>query len=683
MTLQNKYQSFEKLMRRVAQGTSGTVAYGTAILAIVSLIPGMQLPAAFATLVGGIGINIISSILERIANGEEISNEELFKKLEIATEDLGKTLSKDEFFNAYGHLLNKFQDSHTEHETIIRKIEDIIKTINFNQNAPIPPTSKINVNDNNFQISTGENTRNIQTHVYIENQIIQQIPETKDVMPPKTGNPLQLSDMKDVAKDLHTGSRIRFLDALDSVRFSSLNIHDNTQLLSVLYVKAQFFLAMISGDSIVVTENQLFDSLGFLETFDELYQTSKNLNLQYDVPIKLALRATNNTPHQAIANSLGNESFVLTLWGKLDKQIARRKLWADYIRNKQKPADDVVLAEEKPLVETLWTALEYFNPNRCVSADNIPSEFLRRIKRIIELRDEDLDNLYTGISMGVEQRKYFNTRDEVEAAKKIRNVLIEIQESAGEIKTRSLILREYLKYNDEELRAGVIELTNSIYNQTLGIATKATLIQSSTFPQQVNRYVTAGYSLATFIQDKSNPFNLYVNWEIFSYDYFKNLEGLDDPKQRGKLTLILETARRNAPWNRLIEVQQNASWQSSLIKFRNNLAKLQDIEKNLSLGSLNPLSRKRLESERSNLQKKLSRNWEQHVTTVSKLLTNEYWIVTPSEISFVDPDVLFPPVHISYSFLKTKIDMESDDRYRIWRNFRSYKGRLDDRTDLS
>lgn len=682
MTSQDKYQAFEKLMRRLAQGASSAVAYGTAILAIVSLIPGAQLPVPFATLVGGIGVEIISSILKRMANGEDISNEELFRQLEVATEDVRKTLTKDEFFSAYGHLLDKFQDSHAEHKVILQKIENIVKAIDLNRETSIPSTSKIDVKDNNLQISTGENARNIQTQVYIENQIIQQASGSKKSVQKNRRPSLQLSNVKDIGKSIRDGSRIRFLDALDSARFSSQIDQDNTQLLSALYVKAQFFLAMISGDSIVVTENQLFDSLGFLETFDELYHAVKGLNLEFDLPINVALRDTNSTVYQAVANSIGNESFVLTLWGNLDRKAERRKLWADYIGNKQKPTDEVVLMEEKPLVDKLWGALEYFNPDRCVSADNIPSEFSRRIRRVVELRDEDLDDLYTGISMDVEQRKYFNTKDEVEAAKEIRTVLFEIQEKAGEIKTRSLILREVLNYDNEELRGGVIELTNGIYNQTLGIATRATLIQSSTFPQRVNKYVTAGYSLSTFVQDTSNPFNFYVNWELFSFDYFKNLEGLGDPRRKRNLALILEKARENAPWEKLIEMQGDLAWSSSLKKLRDNLSNLQITEKTLSIGSLTSAKRKKLEIERLNYQKELKRNWTQHIAIVGRLVTNNYWKITPTEISFNHPKFSYS-IRMSYSFLKTKIDMEGDDGYRIWRNSQSFKGRIDDRAKLS
>jgi hypothetical protein len=682
MTSQDKYQAFEKLMRRLAQGASGTVAYGTAILAIISLIPGMQLPAALAALGGGIGVNILSNILERMANGEEISDDELFKQLESATEDIRKTLTKEEFFNAYGHLLDKFQDSHMEHKAIIQKIEYIIKAIDLNKIESKTAASRIDVKDNILQVSTGENTRNIQTQVYIENQIIQQARESKKDMQKSKRESLQLSDVKDIRKGIRDSSRIRFLDALDSARFSSQLVQDSSQLLSVLYVKVQFFLAMISGDSIVVTENQLFDSLGFLETFDELYRASEEVGLGTDLPIKVALRETNSNVFQSVANHMGNESFVLALWKDLESNNERRRLWADYIRRGQKPAGEIVLAEEKPLLDKLWAALEYFNPDRCVGADNIPGEFSRRIKRVMKLRDEDLDDLYTGISMDVEQRKYFNTRSEVEAAKEIRGMLLEIQEKADEIKTRSLILSELLNYDNEELKDGVIELTNGIYNQTLGIATRATLIQSSTFPQRVNKYVTAGYSLSTFVQDTSNPFNFYVNWEVFSFDYFKNLEGLDDPRRKDNLILILETARRNVPWKKLIEMQNNSVWQSSLEKFRNNLSTLQTIEKTLSIGSLASTKRKKMENERLNCQKDLKRNWTQHITIVSKLVTSNYWKVTPSEISFNHPKISYS-VRISYGFLKTKIDMEGDDGFKIWRNYPSFKGRWDDGAELS
>lgn len=552
----------------------------------------------------------------------------------------------------------------------------------FTKEKSAPPTVAFDIKDGNQQISTGENARNIQTQVYIEKQVVQQTLEARKTSQRDKREILEASDAIDNDQKSNNGSMIRFLDSLDSARYSHQTIYDNSRLLSVLYVKAQFFLAIAAGDSIVVTENQLFDSLGFLESFDELYHAGEAVGSETDLPIKVALRANNSNVFQAVANNIGNEAFVLTLWKDLESDSERRKLWAEQIGNAQKPGNEIVLEGERLLFDKLWTALKYFTPSRCVSADNIPTEFSKRIKRVVELKNENLDDLYTGISMGVQQRKYFNTKLEVDAAKEIRDVLVAIQEKLGEIKTRSLIRRELLSQENQELREGVIELTDGIYNQTLGIATKAMLVQSSTFPPRINKYVTAGYSLSTFVQDTSNPFNYYVNWEIYSFDHFENLEGLDDQRRKNELTLILETARRNAPWEKLIELQGKAAWQSSLGKFKDGLAKLQAVEKTLSIGSLSGSKRKKLESERQNYQKELRKNWTLHLSNVSKMTANEFWNIAATEISLNHPSLQYS-VRIPYSFLKTKIDMEGDDGFKIWRSYPSFKGRFDSRLESS
>jgi len=133
MSLQDRYQAFEKLMERISQIASGLVAQGAAILTILSLAPEMQLPPALSGLIGGIGVNIMSNILERTAHGDEISNDELLKQLELATVDLKRVLSQDQFYSSYAHLLSKFQDSHTEHRIIIQKIENLVKAIDLHQ----------------------------------------------------------------------------------------------------------------------------------------------------------------------------------------------------------------------------------------------------------------------------------------------------------------------------------------------------------------------------------------------------------------------------------------------------------------------------------------------------------------------------------------------------------------------
>ncbi len=57
----------------------------------------------------------------------------------------------------------------------------------FKPDKPTPPTTKIEVNGENRQISTGDHARNIQAETYIENQTVQQPPEPKT---PKSLNQL-------------------------------------------------------------------------------------------------------------------------------------------------------------------------------------------------------------------------------------------------------------------------------------------------------------------------------------------------------------------------------------------------------------------------------------------------------------------------------------------------------------
>lgn len=547
---------------------------------------------------------------------------------------------------------------------------------------PTLPTTKIDVKDVHPQISTGDNARNIQTQTYIERQIIQQIKETEKPLESYKTASMELSSPNNLREKNNNGSRVRFLDALDSARFSSQVIYSDSGLFSILYVKAQFFFAMITGDSIVISDNQLFDSFGFLEAFSELYIVAKDVDFEKELPVNVALRETNKDVYQVVAAHIGNKDYFLTLWKDLNGDPGRRTLWADCIRIKQKPAAEIVLAEERSLLDKLWIILEYFNPDRCINAENIPEEFSKRVKRVTELKDDILDSLCTGINMDVEQRMYFDTWSEVDAAKKIRDVLVEIQNKVGEIKSRSLIRREIAHYESEELREGVIEVTDGIYNQILGIATGATLIQSSIFPLKKSEYVAAGYSLSTYIKDTSNPFNQYVDWEVFSFDYFENLQRLDDPKRKVEMIRILEAARKNAPWRKIIEMQRNEDWQNSLKKFRDSLTKLQSVVKLYKIGSLPKIQREKLEENLSDYQVELKNNWIHHVENVRHITGNDYWNITSKEILFTDPSVYYS-VRIPYSYLKPKIDMEYIDGIKNWRTHKAFKGRLDDRIDSS
>jgi len=114
-----------------------------------------------------------------------------------------------------------------------------------------------------------------------------------------------------------------------------------------------------------------------------------------------------------------------------------------------------------------------------------------------------------------------------------------------------------------------------------------------------------------------------------------------------------------------------------LEKYRNSLLKLQTVEKTLLAGSLTKETRKELEREHPICQKELKEAWIQHTANVSRMTKNNYWRITPSDIQFAHPNFR-DPVRISYGFLKTKLDMDDDKGYKVWKNYSSLKGRLDE-----
>jgi len=65
------------------------VTFYASALGAIALIGGASLPAGLAVLAGGVGVNVLSSLLERVARGEEISNDEMLDQIKAAIEQSG------------------------------------------------------------------------------------------------------------------------------------------------------------------------------------------------------------------------------------------------------------------------------------------------------------------------------------------------------------------------------------------------------------------------------------------------------------------------------------------------------------------------------------------------------------------------------------------------------------------
>lgn len=492
-------------------------------------------------------------------------------------------------------------------------------------------------------------------------------------------------DLKDFLDDTIQVSQTRYLDCLDSARFSSIFSDKNIPLLRLLYVKAQFILAIISGDIIIVTENQLLDSKGFLDAFDELLKAAKKSKRQTDLPIRLALQGSNADVYEMASKNLVNEKYTLSLWKDLGTDIERRKDWASLIAQRKKPGgkDLVILPFEKAMLGKLWKAFEFLDESRCVPAKDASAEFANKIDQVALLSKKDISEMSRqrrDTKHQITKQKVFTSKEETAAAKTIIQIINNIRNRVGERITKRSLIREKIEHYDCDhiIKEGCYELVDGIYNQVLGIASSADVVQSSNSQEQSHKYIKAGYSLAAYIQETSNSHHKsnYVPWEIFEFDGIEGAKQAED----GLLQLITD----KVPWGRLLGLSKHPSWQESLVDYKRSLASLQKTDKALSN------IRNRINSDLADLERKhntqqniLRKAWNVHVDNTRKFLRNSpHWKLTESRIFFSssrerNDDSAILPFYISYSHFKTKWDVASDVMYANWQRNSSLKGRMD------
>lgn len=110
MSLEQDQHTKQDALIRILQVASGNsaqwVMYSAAALGIVALIPGMQLPPELAVIAGGIGVEAIGSLIDRIAKGENQSDEDIQSEVERTIRESGieKLLTQEDFYHAFEHL---------------------------------------------------------------------------------------------------------------------------------------------------------------------------------------------------------------------------------------------------------------------------------------------------------------------------------------------------------------------------------------------------------------------------------------------------------------------------------------------------------------------------------------------------------------------------------------------------
>jgi tetratricopeptide (TPR) repeat protein len=111
VNIEDKANALQKILHRLealGQFSAKFLMYSTAIGAI-TIIGGVNLPPDLKLLFEGIGINIISSLIERVAKGEDISDDTLKSEIKdvVNIEKIETLLTTNDFFRAVSKLMRR------------------------------------------------------------------------------------------------------------------------------------------------------------------------------------------------------------------------------------------------------------------------------------------------------------------------------------------------------------------------------------------------------------------------------------------------------------------------------------------------------------------------------------------------------------------------------------------------
>ena len=123
----SKQVALERILSVLAKGSSKAIQYSTFLVGIVALLPGVNLPPEMGSLVA-ISLNSISSLIDRVASDNKISDDEIKIQVEMALQKSGidKLIEKDDFYHAFALLQKNQRANHKEHELILQTLQKLI-----------------------------------------------------------------------------------------------------------------------------------------------------------------------------------------------------------------------------------------------------------------------------------------------------------------------------------------------------------------------------------------------------------------------------------------------------------------------------------------------------------------------------------------------------------------------------
>jgi hypothetical protein len=538
---------------------------------------------------------------------------ELSDTQEIKILPVWHDISKREIANKFPLVitLSAVATSTTDFNLLVKKIMRVIKPPEINHNVPLTP-------DSTNPPTTNEKSKGL---LVMPGKLIDD----------KTTLPVPQSDLLKYQIK-------RYLDCMDSVRFSVRVDEKPDLLLRHLYLKAQFVLAILSGDVIVVTENQFFDSRGFLEIYGELCSFAKSDNL----PIRIALskRSPNLILYDLVADyfsTIRNDSgelepYHLSGWPELSEDLKRREHWADAIRHGKKPTE--VHPGETIWLDRLFSAMEGLKgqiiPTAPVTSDDLLEKLFSMLNEgNIEERIDHFRKNAEGLSEMLRTDTVFNS------AKCLLELVHQCALKAP-IKKRSQV-KNWLRLNGSfhtnsgrnitwSQKEGLLELTDLLYNQVVGIFSSAPLIHISTYRSPYDdNYVKAAYMLAVYIRRQKSINSSDLKISIEAHDWVKNRVRYD--------TRQIEKVLANVPWEKLLSCTEHEEWCNSLRKYKLALFNLEEKVTSYERGETNTALIREIERE----EPEVIELWNRHIEE-SSFINNDYWCISDDSIHLLCPE---------------------------------------------
>ena len=454
--------------------------------------------------------------------------------------------------------------------------------------------------------------------------------------------------LKDLIPSPLVLEQYRFLDVLDSTRFNAEE-RKSRMPFRLLMAKIEILSALITGDGITVSENLLMDSAGFLEVFGELSQIAGKKRLS--LPVRIALRPIEKNIYPkdiyhaagAIFARVGDPEkkqnrFKLSAWTHLDDDKFRRLNWAKSLEENHNISSQYVLAdeEETKYARQLVNVLAYSNSylattSRIVQSRDSVHVFVREIDQIAGLDKDRVDAMLSQQKIGdspIIQQPWLSSETERDAAIKIVEFIKELRKH-GEINNRTIIHDELEKVEDKNLREGIVEVTDSIYNFALGYATLANASGDTVhhIEDPNNPYVLAGNSLSRWAMEtgwsSAGGYDVQLPWGI----YIPGQVGWKKELKDQEILSFLD----NLPWEACLIAFTEPSWQASLAEYKFALTQLQTIDRILASGVDLSGEIKKWDQRRDDAFEQMKEAWSKHFILSKKLISNSIWKIADYE----------------------------------------------------